>query len=220
MATERRHDVRGAVNEWAKDDHAAGYLARAEGIPHRTEGEAVVLEVLPADVRRVLDLGCGDGRLLALVLDEHAGAEGVAVDFSPTMLAAARARFGDNERVSVIEHDLEQPLPDVGVFDAVVSSFAIHHLTDDRKRELYLEIFEALTPGGRFCNLEHVSSPTEALHAEFYRALGQSVADEDPSNKCIPVDVQLDWLRAIGFEDVDCFWKWRELALLSGTKPR
>ena len=59
------------VNLWTSAEHALDYLSRADSIPHRVEGEATLLEFLPPTIKRVLDLGTGDGRLLALVKLDH-----------------------------------------------------------------------------------------------------------------------------------------------------
>ena len=208
------------MSEWKTSEHAATYLQRAERVPHRVAGETTLLDELPATVQRVLDLGSGDGRLLSLVLDAHPNAEGVALDFSPLMLERLRERFATRLAIQVVAHDLADALPPLGTFDTVVSSFAIHHCADTRKRSLYTEIFELLEPGGVFCNLEHVASPTPTLHARFLQMMGWTPEMEDRSNKLLDVETQLGWLRAIGFEDVDCHWKWMELALLAGVKPR
>jgi tRNA (cmo5U34)-methyltransferase len=206
------------VNLWTSTEHAREYLERADSISHRGEGEAALLEFIPAGTRRILDLGTGDGRLLALALQGRPEAEAVAVDFSPAMLEAVRTRFAQDSRVTVVEHNLDSVLPDLGTFDAVVSSFAIHHLVHDRKRELFSEIYGLLNSGGVFCNLEHVSSPSQRLHEEFLQRIGFTVETEDPSNKLLDFETQLKWLREIGFVDVDCQWKWRELALLVAVR--
>ena len=203
------------MNEWRGAEKVADYRSRADAIPHRLEGEAVLVELLPEQVERVLDLGCGDGRLLGIVREARPEALGVGLDFSPPMLEAARERFAEDGAVQFLSHDLAQPLPELGSFDLVVSSFAIHHLEHERKRVLYGEVLALLERGGMFCNLEHVSSPTGRLHVEFLALVG---VPEDPSNRLLDVETQLTWLRELGFGDVDCLWKWRELALLFGRR--
>lgn len=195
------------------------YLDRADEFPHRAEGESVLLEHVPSDARRVLDLGTGDGRLLAHLQADRPEMQGVGLDFSALMLAAAGKRSGADKRVEFIEHDLAEPLPRLGRFDAVVSSFAIHHLEHERKRSLYGEVFDLLEPGGVFANFEHVASPSERLHEAFFAAIEEPIENEDPSDRLLDVETQLRWLRELGFDDADCYWKWLEMALLLGVKP-
>jgi tRNA (cmo5U34)-methyltransferase len=207
------------VNRWTEAAWAQRYLSERDDLPHRREAFTAFMELLPPAPRRVLDLGTGDGFTLGLVRGAHPQAEGVGLDFSAEMLGRARDRFADDGDVEIVEHDLDDPLPSLGRFDLVVSSFAIHHCVDARKRALYGEVFDVLEPGGRFLNLEHVDSPTPELRVEFLAAIGKTPAEDDPSNKLVAVETQLGWLRGIGFEQVDCHWKWREIALLAGVKP-
>lgn len=206
--------------EWTADgEKVRRYLNRANEFPHRAEGEGVLLDHVPRDTRRILDLGTGDGRLLALLRADRPEMLGVGLDFSELMLAAARERFAGDEGIELVKHDLAEPLPVRGGFDAVVSSFAIHHLEHERKRSLYGEVFDLLEPGGVFANFEHVTSPSPRLHAAFFEAIEEPLENEDPSDRLLDVETQLGWLRELGFADVDCYWKWLEMALLIGVRP-
>jgi tRNA (cmo5U34)-methyltransferase len=208
-----------ATEEWTTAEHALRYLARADTYPRRAEGAGVLLKQVPGDARHVLDLGTGSGRLLTLLQIDRREMLGVGLDFSDPILEAARKRFADDRRIELVEHDLAKPLPALGRFDAVVSSFAIHHLEHERKRALYSEVFDLLEPGRVFANIEHVASPTHRLHLAFFAAIGEPLEDEDPSDRLLDVETQLGWLRELGFDDVDCYWKWLEMALLIGVKP-
>ena len=208
-----------AFEEWNTPESVERYLERADEFPRRGEGESVLLELVPSDARRILDLGTGDGRLLAMLQRDRADMQCVGVDLSKIMLRAAAERFAGDNRVELIEHNLVIALPALGRFDAVVSSMAIHHLEHERKRSLYAEAFDLLEPGGVFANFDHVAAPTHRLHLAFYAAIGEPLAHEDPSDCLLDVETQLTWLRDTGFDDVDCYWKWREMALLVGIKP-
>jgi trans-aconitate methyltransferase len=208
----------GVSTHWDHPEHAAGYLTRADHVPHRAEGDGVLVGDLAGCLPgRLLDLGCGDGRLTELLLAVYPGTQAVCVDFSEMMLAGAAERLGTS--AVVVRHDLTQPLPSTGPiagsYDAVVSSFALHHLPDSRKQTLFAELAARLSAGGVLADLDIVASPTEALHARWREEMG---SPDDPSDLLSDLEEQLGWLRRAGLDDVDCIWKWRSLALMRGQR--
>lgn len=178
-------------SEWTSVEKATAYLERAKSNPHRAEGERALLDLIPPEAARILDLGISDGRLLAPLKIERPSSARVALDFSPTMLEAVRLRFEGDRSVRVVVHDLREPLPDLEPFEAVVSCFAIHHCEDERKRALYAEIYAPLKQGGTFYNLEIVSSPTQRLRERFLIALGYGPDWQDHSGYLLDVETQL-----------------------------
>jgi tRNA (cmo5U34)-methyltransferase len=217
------------------------------GIPFATEQIDVMLRLIQArkaPVSRILDLGCGDGVLTRAILAHYPHAQCALVDFSEPMLDAARTQLGDREpQPQFVLADLGTPdwrRALTGAFDVIVSGYAIHHLPDHRKRDLYGEIFMLLAAGGVFINIEHVASRTpwvericdelmiDSQHA-FHSRQGSSktreqVAEEfvhrpdKAANILTLVETQCDWLRACGFADVDCYFKAFELAVFGGRR--
>ena len=194
-----------------------------------------------------LDLGCGDGVLSAAILDENPEARGCLVDFSAPALAAARQQLHAHAgRVEFLLVDYAQPgwmreIAHAQPFDAVVSGFAAQHSPADRKRALFGEVFQLLKPEGIFINIEHVASATrwtesiwddcmidaifgQELRASADRSRAEIARDYyaravKEAGAPAPLEVQCDWLRESGFENVDCYLKVLELAVFGGQRP-
>lgn len=204
---------------WRDRDKVDEYVGRVGRLAARAAGEAELVETLPRAVDRVLDLGCGDGRLIDVVLSARPGAgSAIGLDSSPPMIERALARFDGDPRVRIAHHDLHLALPSLGEFDVVVSGFAIHHLEHDRKRSLLREIVAVLRPGGVFANLEVIRCATPALQEDFYRRIERPGGDTE--DVLAGVEEQLAWMREAGLDDVDCYWRWRGFALLAGRSDR
>jgi tRNA (cmo5U34)-methyltransferase len=207
--------------EWKNLQWAEDWPSFRDGLPHAVDAERMLVDhLIPAEVGRVLDLGTGDGRMISMLRQHRPDAAAIGLDLSPALVDAARQRFGNVEEVSFEAHDLMQPLPgSLGQFDLVISALAIHHLPDERKRDLFAEAFGLLRPNGVFYDLDVVAAPTAELHALSQSAFGFDERQQDPSDQPARLEDQLSWLREAGFGNVDCFWKWLELSLVGGTKP-
>lgn len=207
--------------EWSDPNKALHYLSRVSTYSNRIPGEQVLLQSIPDTTKRILDLGSGDGRMIKLIKEYFKGRSDIeftALDISPPMLQALESYFKNDQSVKIIKHDLDDPLPDLGYFDTVISSFAIHHLIHKRKFELYEEVYELLNPLGIFCNLDHVVSVSTRNHIKFFDLMREPLSREEKSDKTVSVERQLQMFRDIGYIEVDCLWKWYEIALLVGYK--
>jgi SAM-dependent methyltransferase len=205
-----------------------------------------VVQAAGVQVERVLDIGCGDGILGRALLERFPQAHGTFLDLSPAMVAAAGDKLRAlADRVVVVQGDFGQPgwvdlVQACGPFDVVVSGYAIHHQADERKQALYAEIYDLLAPHGLLLNMEHVSSRSPWAEQAFndmmidslwdyHQRQGAALTREDVARQFVqrddwsanilaPLDDQCQWLREIGYVDVDCFFKAFELAIFGGRK--
>jgi tRNA (cmo5U34)-methyltransferase len=67
-----------------------------------------------------------------------------------------------------------------------------------------------------FANLDLVRSASSRLHERFRREIGR--AQDDPTDRLAELGEQMGWLREAGFSEVDCHFKWLELALIVAVK--
>jgi tRNA (cmo5U34)-methyltransferase len=198
-------------------------------------------------IHRFLDLGSGSGLLAIAILTRHPDAHATLVDFSEPMMDAARDLLGEDATLpAFVLADLNsaewvKTVADDGPYDAIVSGHAIHHLENERKAALYQELLPLLTPGALFINVEHVASATPWLEKIWDDAIIDSLAEyherqrtgqsramlareygeraDQHANVLASAETQLNWLRDAGFADVDCVFKYFELAVLVGRRP-
>jgi len=236
-------------SSWELEENAKYFLESERGA---VPGSDLQLEIMASIIQQwrpnpsnLLDLGCGDGILGRFMITCFPGVSAVFVDFSDPMLDAAKASLSHVPNSTILKADFStkewlEVLEPHRPFDVIISGFAIHHQPDQRKKEIYSEIYNLLSKGGVFLNLEHVQSSTQEvskLFEDYYiehlhnfqlksnpETSKEIVADgfrnrpDKDEDQLAPVEKQCEWLREIGFKDVDCFFKQFEIGLFGGRK--
>lgn len=214
-------------------DYYDDWLRKA--IPYYGQVFATAVELIPFDPKdeiRVLDLGAGTGLFSWHVMQRFPRASFVLYDISLRMLDVARERFGESkDRVSIVETDYLR-LDAIDTYDAIVSSFSIHHLAHVDKQRLFSLAYRALKPSGAFINIDQIQAPTPGLKDLYWYGWLEKVrsagADEAQVQESIrrrrkldndaTLSDQLRWLADAGFADVDCIFKHYFIGVFYGLK--
>ena len=168
------------VDEFNHDELAAGYDEDVldEADPIRT-GYADCLqwtveraEISPTST--VVDLGCGTGNTSALIATAR---HVICVDISPKMMELARPKLAHLPSVGYVQADLLEFFDEQQQFDRLISTYAVHHLTEDEKGVLLRCVASSLAPDGIavFADLMFADRDDAAAMAEKYAGLPEVV---------------------------------------------
>lgn len=242
------------ADRWSEGDSEA-FLNHSEVfVPGRAEQIASLLHLIPAqadEVFTVVELAAGGGVLGRAILEKFPSCHYVALDGSAVMrehISKTLASF--SERIEVHPFELAEqewrntlPVP----LRCVLSSLAIHHLSDEGKRQLFQNMFARLEPGGALLLADIVRPATPhiaELYARQYDEIvrAQSLAtfgdlrgyeqfqelkwnyfvydytDPDSYDQPSLLSDQLLWFREAGFSTVDCYWMQAGHAVYGGYK--
>ena len=229
---------------WQSEEIVREWVREAEAQERRrAEQRLLMAELLPFggdEEFTFLDLGAGTGAASRAILARHPRASAILADFSAQMMAAGQAQMEPFAgRYRDVEFDMTAgnwPSAIPARLDAIVTSMCVHHLTDDRKQGLFAEIHDHLAPGGWYFNFDPVSAPDpavqqiwervgdrenpEAAHRRHHLTPEQKARWENHVRFIIPLDQQLEYLRAAGFAGIDVFWKKLENVIYGGYRPQ
>lgn len=236
---------------WEREDEVKHFVEKADlVVPKRREQIEFIVQLIPHERSapiKVLDLGAGQGTLAEAVLEAFPNSSVVCLDGSAVMMKIGRERLRKYQnRVSFVLEELDNPswLKSIdGKFDAVVSSLAIHHLSDRRKKALFREIWGMIKDKGALIIADLVKTELRLLEQRYERVLIETIrrqakdiagiertyeeveakhrvyeARSKDVDKPASLKLQLGWLKQAGFIGVDCFWKYACFAIFGGFK--
>lgn len=205
----------------------------------------VIVRLIPPKVEQIVELGCGTGELSLKLLHHYPKAKLIALDYSPRMIAFAKnkiAQAGYGDRFRGIQLDFgawanKEVSSSLGIeFHACISSFAIHHLSNEMKLKLFERIGENLKPGGVFWNAAPVLPEFTQLEQVYQKIREEWAIEQETTltevraklgktkpygyssqDRLASLEEHLQMLKTAGFTTVAVPWKYYGIAVFGGV---
>lgn len=205
-------------------------------VPHYPQMIEALVSVIPFEKKdqiKIIDLGSGTGYISMKLKEAFPNSIITCLDFAENMIAQSKLRLEKYKDVNYLLADIREFEFDKN-YHAVVSSLTLHHLeTKKDKIKFYKKVFESLESGGVFYNADIVLGSNDFLNKTYVSRwkefMAKSIPEEEIENKWMVNHYkedrpeilleQIEWIKNIGFEDVDIVWKYYNFAVYGGIKP-
>ncbi len=180
----------------------------------------------------VLDLGCGTGNITSAVKKRYSHAKITCIDLAEQMINITKFKLSKYNDIKYLLGDLRE-IPFGADYDLIISSLALHHLqTDQEKISIYHKIYDSLKEGGAFYNADNILASSEYLEnvnmKQWKDFMRKTISNKEIEEKWLPTYYEedypaplikhVDWLREVGFKNVDVTWKYINGAVFGGIK--
>jgi len=187
-------------------------------VPYYREMIEAIGNNLPSGFKpnRILDLGCGNGNVTALLHHRFPDANFTLLDASEEMIKACRERFSDH-RFTFSQGYFQDTLFRENTFDLVGAGLSLHHLTGEEKRQLFQKVFRCLSPEACFSFsdllIEKEDEPFHSTHLKRWESMAKEkgttqeewnwmMEHYDTFDHPNGLEEQLKWLHLAGFSTV------------------
>ena len=191
-------------------------------VPHYLKLMDTIVESLPDEfaAEHILDMGCGNGNISALLMKKYPESTFHLVDASPEMLRICQDRFPHVD-LNLFEGYFRDFHYDSKPYDLAAASFSFHHIDSEEKQEVFKKIYDALRPGGVLSMCDLMISKTHPDHPDLLLEWDTFVNsnNKDPEkwiwimehydafDKPDHFNDQITWLKQAGFSEVNIPWR-------------
>ena len=180
---------------------------------------------------KVIDLGCGTGTVSRLIKEYFPNAQIKCVDLAPSMLELAKEKLKTFKVITCEIADFVEFDPKER-FDVVATSLALHHIEPDkRKFSFYKKLFKWLKKDGVLINADVIlatNKKTQQIYLNKWeeyilRSFNQKQVQQNyerylREDRPAILMTEIEWLKEVGFKNVDIYWKYFNFAVYGGTK--
>jgi tRNA (cmo5U34)-methyltransferase len=183
---------------------------------------------------KVLDIGVGTGNLSLKLLENFPDIELVGYEIAPNLYEFAKRKLKEFKPNFLLKNEDILKNNIHNSFNLIISLLTFHYFDHEQKKIVYKKTYDLLKKNGLFINVDRVISKSDSINKVFYDRMSffwdkatktwieekreKWKTQDSPEEQPYYLEDQLDWLREIGFTDVECLWRNFNYCVFIGKK--